>query len=44
MKYVIALGIVVTDFITFFVPIGSVFLAYVIICKPEWFFKWVKEV
>ena len=44
MKYFIAIGIVILDFVTFFAPLGSIFLAYVIITKPEWFFKWVREV
>lgn len=44
MKYALGIGLVIVDLITFFMPIGSIFLAYVIITKPAWFFKWVKEI
>lgn len=44
MKYAIGIGIFIVDLVTFFVPLGSLFLAYVIIAKPEWFFKWAKEI
>lgn len=44
MKYAIAIGIVIVDWIAFFFPIGSIFLAYVIIAKPKWFFDWVKDI
>ena len=44
MKYFIAIMIVLLDFITFFILLGAVFLAYVIIVKPKWFFDFVRDI
>jgi hypothetical protein len=36
-RLVLALVIILVDAVTFFVPLGSLFLAYVIIMNPPWF-------
>ena len=33
----IALGILLVDFAVFFVPIGAVFLMYIVLSNPPWF-------
>ena len=43
MRYAVAIGLVVLDWVTFFVPIGSLILAYVIIAKPKWFFDFLNK-
>lgn len=43
-KYLWAFGIVALDLITIGLPIGSFFLAYVIVKKPKWFFEWLEKI
>ena len=41
MRVLLALAILTVDLITPFIPVGSIFLAYVIIARPKWFRRWV---
>ena len=44
-RMVLAIGIVFFDWVMFMVPLGSCFLAYVLIARPAWFLAWLtKEV
>ena len=37
LRVVLALGLVLLDAVVFFVPIGALLLAYVIVFNPPWF-------
>jgi hypothetical protein len=43
-KWIVALLIIVIDWIIFFVPLGTLFLAYVIIAKPKWFIEFIETI
>lgn len=42
-KWVVALLLLLLDWLTFFVPLGSLLLAYIIICKPKDVMKLIEE-
>ena len=43
MRYGIALLVVVVDLVTVAVPLGSFFLAYVLLARPAWFLRWLTQ-
>jgi hypothetical protein len=36
-RIILAIAVVVVDFLVFFVPLSGIFLAYVLIFNPPWF-------
>lgn len=40
----LAVAILIGDFITFMVPLGSCLIGYVLIVRPAWWLHWWKEV
>jgi hypothetical protein len=41
-RILMGIGIVALDCVILFVPLGSIFLAYVIISRPAWFIKFLQ--
>lgn len=40
-QFLLAIGIILVDLAVFFVPLGSFFLAYVVIARPDFFKNFV---
>jgi len=43
MIYLLAFGIVVLDILILFLPVGSLFIAYVLCLKPKWVLIYLKK-
>ena len=44
VRWVLAATIFEIDFITIWIPLGALFLGYIVIARPRWFMKWVLDV
>lgn len=42
-RILLALGIVLLDTVVFFLPVGALFLAYILIFNPTWFRQLLNE-
>ncbi|MFH1090116.1 MAG: hypothetical protein V1742_00955 [Pseudomonadota bacterium] len=42
-RIILALGILVVDSLVFFVPLGSLFLAYIVLFNPFWFRDYLND-
>lgn len=42
-RIVLALGIVLLDTVLFFLPVGALFLAYILIFNPAWFRQFLNQ-
>ncbi len=43
MNILLAIGVLLLDTVTVFVPLGALFIAYVILFKPKWVFEYLKK-
>jgi hypothetical protein len=43
-RILISIGIVLLDLIVFFLPMGALFLAYIILVNPPWFRQYLQKI
>jgi len=42
-RIILSIGIILADFIVFFLPLTAFFLAYIILYNPPWFRKFLQD-
>ena len=43
-RILICIGIVLLDLIVFFLPLGALFLAYILLVNPPWFRQYLQKI